>query len=912
MMPSQITRSSHSSLPDVAPASSGATGVCERTPQQARTVAFFASGELAVAFGRTSTAPAQDSVRLLSALQRELDKQQPSWPTVAQLCHSLAEVATTEQGWHQLASEDQAPALKDLLERCIGRLADMPASHASHDSLSLACEGLRTARLHQSVARLTARTPALARAIPDLLALTHLDPETLGAEPPVVSSYTLFSHFVHTAKQRTAELNDSLQRQPEAVVSLLRSHADTLNDLETLPGALQALTENCQDAPACNELRELAEVVGALLQLLREHGILPRLEAISIEPGEAPAPGHEAAEPRLTRSQALLKAGGNLVRKFDAYGALAPMDDKGLLALMRTPAPHLSPDQMHAFLNKHVLHLTQEQRDIVSNTPLPFAPEGDIEARCGMGFDEKLRLALANGSLVLSEEQLARLGHLPSAATTTSDVVKTLLEKPSSALSEAERDMLGAIVQANGQGQLDAWRAHNEQLPAVLSRSGLPSDVKDELLSLNQSMNAELGTLKNGASFKSRILASPAMLLALAPLPLAVAFVSKDNSYSSSLVAHFTKNAVFMAGLMMNELTNARTNVDHGLNRYFVTVLANAIVAQPTFARNEHLLEQVGFGIATAVASGAATLGVFNRESIVAAFKLAKSKLSRQDTGNASIPEEDHLAVVRHFDVSEHFAQQMKVATELYKQDKSITDIMNSSLTYLGTKSSEFQARFESADALRAGLPLAEGERKADPDFYTKLGLVALTASIGAALVMLMKSMVGKADYAADGVWCVSEMLKLAMNPEVDMQKAVQVFKEIVGLNLVMTGFLGVNKVWNFLDKGIKGYASGAAVLTAANLTLPGMVGEVAGAAAGKGLSYLTDKGKAAHQAGRAAASWAGNYVGTSRLGSAVGTLQTAIPGRIAGGQVVAGLYDRFRYLTGSHPTPAQQAAGEP
>lgn len=392
MMPSQITRSSHSSLPEVAPASGDATGVSEQTPQQARTVAFFSSGELAVAFGRTSAAPEQDSVRLLSALQRELDKQHPSWHTVAQLCQSLAEVGTTEQGWHQLASEDQLPALRELLDRCTHRLADMPAAHASHDSLSQACEGLRTARLHQSVARLTARPSSLARAMADLLTLTHLDPETLGAEPPVISSYTLFSHFVRTAKQRTADLNDSLQRQPDAVVSLLRSHADTLNDLEMLPGALQALTENCQDAPARNELRELAEVAGALLQLLLEHDLLPRLEEISIEPGEAPAPGHEPAEPRLTTRQALLKVGGNLVRKFDAYGALAPMDDKALLALMRTPAPHLSPDQMHAFLNKHVLHLTQEQRDIVSNTPLPFAPEEDIEARYGMGFDEKLRL----------------------------------------------------------------------------------------------------------------------------------------------------------------------------------------------------------------------------------------------------------------------------------------------------------------------------------------------------------------------------------------------------------------------------------------------------------------------------------------------------------------------------------------
>ncbi|TFZ33348.1 restriction endonuclease, partial [Pseudomonas syringae] len=143
-------------------------------------MASLAPGGVAGAFGRTSAAPAQDSVRLLSALQRELDKPHPSWHTVAQLCQSLAEVGTTEQGWHQLASEAQVPALRELLDRCTHRLADMPASHASHDSLSQACERLRPARLHHSVARLAARPSALARALPALLPLTHLAPA-----PPV-------------------------------------------------------------------------------------------------------------------------------------------------------------------------------------------------------------------------------------------------------------------------------------------------------------------------------------------------------------------------------------------------------------------------------------------------------------------------------------------------------------------------------------------------------------------------------------------------------------------------------------------------------------------------------------------------------------------------------------------------------
>ncbi|MFH7473793.1 hypothetical protein RA264_28775, partial [Pseudomonas syringae pv. tagetis] len=80
--------------------------------------------------------------------------------------------------------------------------------------------------------------------------------------------------------------------------------------------------------------------------------------------------------------------------------------------------------------------------------------------------------------------------------------------------------------------------------PGVLSRSGLPSVVNEELRCRNKSMNAELGTRKYGASLMSRVLASPAMLRGLAPFPLAVAVVSKGNSDRAALVAQISKDAV--------------------------------------------------------------------------------------------------------------------------------------------------------------------------------------------------------------------------------------------------------------------------------------------------------------------------------------------------------------------------------
>ncbi|NAT26159.1 hypothetical protein CU665_26445 [Pseudomonas syringae pv. actinidifoliorum] len=70
MNPAQITRLSQSFLPSISPASFEAESSHAQSPQQTRTHAFVASGELNAAFGRTSTSPTQDFTRLLGAVQR--------------------------------------------------------------------------------------------------------------------------------------------------------------------------------------------------------------------------------------------------------------------------------------------------------------------------------------------------------------------------------------------------------------------------------------------------------------------------------------------------------------------------------------------------------------------------------------------------------------------------------------------------------------------------------------------------------------------------------------------------------------------------------------------------------------------------------------------------------------------------
>ncbi|KAF1026221.1 MAG: Effector protein hopW1-1 [Pseudomonas sp.] len=812
-------------------------------PQQLLTRAFIRNGELATALGRSSQAPRFDGVALLTRLQRAVEGLQPSPASLVELSEQLAETVMTERGGQAILDEASRQALSVVLEHCNNRLAQLPSNDASHAQWSQVCQALHKVRFHQSISQLTTDSHSRLRVIPDLLALTQLDPHVLSEPSESLTHFMLFASFVRTAKYRGAELLGNLRNQGPEITRLLQGHASTLAGLASVLPALHALEQHCADPSTAGDLRSLQEVTVDLLKQLQSTGITP-----SQAPGE---PVINTAETKTTLKQALLETGKKIVKQFDAYGGLAPMDDKALLRLMRQPAPHLTPAQMHIVLNSHVLHLTPEQLDIVSNTSLPAPTEYDLEAVHFSSFDEKIRLALAAGTLVLNDRQLRDLERLPKADSLESDVVRQLLGKDTALLNDAEQHMLKAVTQSNARGQIDAWQAHNAKLPDILDKSGLPSDVRKELLGINSAMNAELSTLKNGASVLSRFTASPAMLLLLAPLPLAVSLVSGDKSYSSSLVAHFTKNAVFMAGLMMNELTNKRTNKEHMLNRYFVTVLSNAIVAQPTFARNTDLLHKVGFGMGAALTSGAITLGVFNRDSIGQAIKSALGKLSKQESGVASIEEADREVVVAHFDRGEQIADQVRLAVDLFKKDQNITDIMNSSLSFLGGKSAELKALFTKAEAARSGLELEKPKRHANPDFYPKMGLVVLAAGVSAALVGLLDTLVGKADYAADAIWCASEMLKQALDPDADMQKAVQMFKDIVGLNLVMTAFLGVNKGWNFLEKGNAGYAGGAAVLTAANLTLPGMVGNMAGTYAGKGLSYMAEQGRALHKAGK-------------------------------------------------------------
>ncbi|MEW5289258.1 HopW family type III effector protein [Erwinia papayae] len=285
MNPAQIARASHSCMP----MASGGSGAIDKSDaqssRQARTRAFVASGKLSTAFGRSSTASAQDCTSLLHTFQRELEKSPQSFPAIAELAGQLSEAALGEQNGHWLGNEQQQ-TLKEMIDRCTSQLAHTPMSHASYKPLSQACTDLTTARMQQSVSQMVDQSHQKVQGVPDLLALIHTDPTGLAGNSAEMPSGAKFSAFLCTARDRTAELSETLRNHSADVTPLLQSHVDTLLHLEKLPEALAAWTESCRDTPVQHDLRALANAAGELTAQLRQHGLLPPSTQASGEPGE--------------------------------------------------------------------------------------------------------------------------------------------------------------------------------------------------------------------------------------------------------------------------------------------------------------------------------------------------------------------------------------------------------------------------------------------------------------------------------------------------------------------------------------------------------------------------------------------------------------------------------------------------
>ncbi|MEJ2445282.1 MAG: hypothetical protein P8Y42_17810, partial [Exilibacterium sp.] len=389
---------------------------------------------------------------------------------------------------------------------------------------------------------------------------------------------------------------------------------------------------------------------------------------------------------------------------------------------------------------------------------------------------------------------------------------------------------------------IDQWNAHNDSLPRILDQGNFPPKLKKRLLEQCANISHDLKAMKNGIPVKERLLRGAATLLTY-PLALAIPLHTGEKQYSSTLIPHFAKNALLLLGLANNDTSGKQVYENHFNNRLFINTLISGIYAIPTFLKPaEFLRHNIGFNVGAATAVGMGTFAQFNKDKTKDIMDKVQSIIFGSDDKN--------------FTINDNAKTELRDFVQQLQQEKGTLSAMREGFTQNGNKELSDTLNYQVShvlslmDKLSLDLKNVMGEsapvssaNNQNADFYPKLGLTVLTAVIGAATVGLMyPDPIGMVDYVVDGATMTSEMWKQMINPNVDTQGAVKTLKDLVGLNLTMTLYLGVNKGVNFLDKGAAGYWSGTAAMTAANLTVPGIVGEAAGNAIGQILSSLQNK----------------------------------------------------------------------
>ncbi len=425
--------------------------------------------------------------------------------------------------------------------------------------------------------------------------------------------------------------------------------------------------------------------------------------------------------------------------------------------------------------------------------------------------------------------------------------------------------------------QIKTMITHAEGLDAILTDAKLPKAAEKSLRSANNDIISELNALSKGVPLTERAWRG-ALTLAAYPLPLAVSLVTHEKEYSSTLIPHFVKNLALLTGLMTNDSTNHQSVLQHANNRLFVNGVVGLIYAGPAFINAMKPLHGApAFSVGAGLLSGAATFGWFNQKQLGKGVNHIIQKMQSLVFGSRN----DQLilrsdAKARLHDYIEGLQGNRQAFAEIDRAfrgggEKHLSDNLDAQIERTLTQMDSVLQ--EGHDLLTRNTPDERNNRTetaAPPhnaDFLPKLGLTAFTGMICGGVVALMSdNPVGMVDYIVDGLWCSHEMYKQAANPNVNLQGAVKTFKDLVGLNLTMIAYLSANKGYDFLHAGAGEYAAGTLAMTAANLTLPGMVGEMVGNSAGG----ILEKGNAAFSHASREVQGALGYL-TSRLNSSFG-----------------------------------------
>ncbi len=444
---------------------------------------------------------------------------------------------------------------------------------------------------------------------------------------------------------------------------------------------------------------------------------------------------------------------------------------------------------------------------------------------------------LASGSLApgpASERSAAAAGGVAAAR-------PSMLRRAGTAL-----DVHGLLTQANDKQFLLEVAPHLRSLKASLGQmknalgalEGLPPQLRAPLRQRLDKAIAAADGLLTDQPLASRLAKGAAMFAALAPLPLALPFITKPKQfqYAALTVAHYAKTLVGMAGLVAKPKTNNAQWMAHFNERHLTAFLPAALSIGPLMAKPD-LVSNPAFYVPTGIALTAVAFASAYPDKVKDLLRNAAHSV-RGDSGAVEVPD-DVQRQIRHLLGGVRPAEQALVGArdELGPRGLSLSDSTSSQLSAVtGSVDGLFKAVGALAHNLEA-IHVDEGDgegraaaRRPDPDRTAKAAMAVFSGiATFASAAILFPDIVGVTDFASDAVFVTSLMTSIALDPAKNKQDSLAMFKSMVGLSLLSIGFLGANKISPFLGEDMAKMVAGTAAIVGANLTLPGPVGQAAG-----------------------------------------------------------------------------------
>lgn len=428
----------------------------------------------------------------------------------------------------------------------------------------------------------------------------------------------------------------------------------------------------------------------------------------------------------------------------------------------------------------------------------------------------------------------------------------------------AALDIHSLLTQADDKQFLQEVKPHLQQLRQHLAQiKQSMGDIGSEALPahLHAPMKRRLDNAIKAADsllieqpLASRVAKGAAMCAALAPLPLALPFLTqpKQFQYAALTIAHYAKTMVGMAGLMSKPHTDNAQWGRHFNERHMTAIMPalisiGPVLTQPEIANKPEFYGPTG--LALLAAGFVSTYPHKVRDLLQAMAKLVRGPQS-EDEIDGSVREQikSLLDGLRPTEKAFSDAKEgqlgpggLSVSDSTSAQLSAVTDSVNDLFKTVGA----LTRNLESVSVDGSDAQSTPAVRPSDPDRNAKIGLalVSAAATFGSAAALL-PDVIGVVDLASDAVFVTGMMAALAANPAKTEQDSLATFKSMVGLSLLSIGFLGANKIEPFLGEDMARMAAGTATIIGANLTLPGPIGNLAG----KMTESLMHLGDAAYQ----------------------------------------------------------------